>query len=144
MPGPPRWLTRLNLLMLRAGLQVGTQHILSIPGRKTGAMRSVPVSLVRIDGIRYAVAGQGLHWAKNARSAGWGELERGRRRERVRLVEIPVDQRGQVLRAFWDQVRGGRRFVAEMFGLPPNAGPDDFERAAPHLSVFRIDPATSA
>jgi hypothetical protein len=142
MSGPPPWLTRLNIWMLRAGLRVGTQHILSIAGRKTGVMRSVPVSLVTIDGARYAVAGRGLEWPKNARAADWAELERGRRRERVRLVEIPVDQRGQVLRVFWHQVRGGRRFVAEMFGLPRNAGPDDFERAARHLPVFRIDPAT--
>ena len=105
-------------------------------------MHSVPVSLVTVDGIRYAVAGHGLQWAKNARAAGRGELERGRRRERVRLIEIPVAERGAVLRAFWHQVRGGRRFVAEMFELPADAGPDDFERAAPRLPVFRIDPAS--
>lgn len=143
MAGPPRWLTAVNVLVLRAGLRVGTQHLLSIPGRRTGVMRRVPVSLVTVDGIRYAVAGRGLQWAKNARAAGWADLERGRARERVRLTEVAVAERGAVLRAFWHQVRGGRRFVADMFGLSPDAGPDDFERAAPSLPVFRIDSATS-
>ena len=142
MAGPPRWLTALNVLMLRAGLRVGTQHLLSIPGRRTGVMRRVPVSLVTVDGVRYAVAGRGLQWAKNARAAGWADLERGRARQRVRLTEIPVAERGPVLRAFWHQVRGGRRFVAGMFGLPADAGPDDFERAATRLPVFRLGPAT--
>lgn len=45
MAGPPRWLTALNLLLIRAGLEVGSQHILSIAGRKTGVMRSVPFGL---------------------------------------------------------------------------------------------------
>ena len=57
----------------------------------------------------------------------------------MRLTEVPPDQRGPVLRAFWHQVRGGRRFVAEMFGLAPDAGPDDFERSGQRLPVFRID-----
>ena len=139
MAGPPRWLTALNLFLIRAGLEVGSQHILSIPGRKTGVMRSIPVSLVTLDGVRYAIAGDGLEWPKNARAAGHGTLERGRRTERVRLTEIPPDQRGRVLRAFWHQVRGGRRFVAEMFGLHADAGADDFERAGERLPVFRID-----
>jgi hypothetical protein len=121
MAGPPRWLSRLNVALLRAGLRVGTQHVLSIPGRKTGVMRSIPVSLVTFDGVRYVVAGEGLQWPKNARAAGWADLERGRRHERVRLTEVAPEARGPVLRAFWHQVRGGRRFGAG--------------------TVFRIDPA---
>lgn len=142
MAGPPRWLTWLNVFLIRAGLEVGSQHILSIRGRKTGVMRSVPVSLVTVDGVRYVIAGDGLEWPKNARAARRGELERGRRKEQIHLTEIPPDQRGRVLYAFWHQVRGGRRFVAEMFGLHADADADDFERAGERLPVFRIDSAT--
>src|SRR5664280_2565076 len=72
----PRWLgpaSRLNLLVLRLGMRIGTQHILSVPGRKTGRMRSTPVSLVTLDGVRYVVSGEGLSWVKNAPTAGWAE-----------------------------------------------------------------------
>jgi len=36
--------SRLNMLVLRLGLRIGTKHILSVPGRKTGRMRSTPVA----------------------------------------------------------------------------------------------------
>jgi len=51
--GLPRWLgpaSRVNLLLLRLGLPIGTQHILSLPGRKTGLPRSTPASVVTVDG----------------------------------------------------------------------------------------------
>jgi len=143
-PALPRWLgpaTRLNLLVLRLGLRIGTQHILSVPGRKTGRMRSTPVSLVTLDGIRYVVSGEGLSWVKNARAAGWGELLRARQRERVSLTELPPDERGPILRAFWHQVPAGRSFIARLFGLAPDASADDFEAAAPRCPVFRIGPS---
>jgi hypothetical protein len=142
----PRWLgpaSRLNLLLLRLGLRIGTQHILTIPGRKSGQPRSTPVSLVTLDEVRYIVAGERLSWVKNARVARQGELFRAGQYERVRLTELPPGERGPILRAFWHQVRGGRRFIARLFGLAPDASADDFEAAAPHCPVFRIDPLAS-
>lgn len=137
----PRWLgpaSRVNMWLLRRGLRIGTQHILSVPGRRTGLMRSTPVSLVTLDGVRYIVSGEGLAWVANARASGWGTLERGRQTERISLTEIPPAERGPVLRAFWHQVPQGRSFIARLFGLPWNAGPDDFEAAAPRCPVFRV------
>jgi len=55
----PRWLgpaSRLNVLLLRLGVQIGTQHVLSVPGRKTGRLRSTPVSLVTLNDTRYIVS----------------------------------------------------------------------------------------
>jgi len=92
-----------------------------------------------LDGDRYIVSGESLSWVKNARAAGWGELLRGGRRERVKLTEIPAHERGPILRAFWHQVRGGRRFMAGLFGLPSDASADDFAAAAPRCPVFRIE-----
>ena len=139
----PWWLgpaSRLNLLVLRLGLRIGTQHILSVPGRTTGRMRSTPVSLVTLDAVRYVVSGEGLSWVKNARAAGWGELLRARRRERVSLTELPSGERGPILRACRHQVPAGRSFIARLFGLAPDASADDFEAAAPRCPVFRIGP----
>ena len=131
----------VNTWLLRFGLRIGTQHILTVRGRKTGRMRRTPVSLVTLDGDRYIVSGEGLEWVANARAAGWGELYRAGRRERIGLTELPVDARPPVLRAFWHQVPHGRPFIARFFGLPGDAGPDEFEAAAPRCPVFRIDPA---
>jgi hypothetical protein len=137
----PRWLgpaSRVNTWLLRRGLRIGTQHVLSVPGRRTGVMHSLPVSLVTLDNVRYIVSGEGLAWVANARAAGWGTLERAHRTERVDLTELPPDERGPVLRAFWHQVPHGRPFIARVFGLATDATADDFEAAGPRCPVFRV------
>jgi hypothetical protein len=71
-------------------------------------------------------------WVQNARATGAGTLGRGRNVEQVRLVELPVEERGPVLRGFLRQVRGGVRF----FG---SADPDVVVAAADRYPVFRLD-----
>lgn len=131
---PSLWIVRLNVFVLRLGLKIGSQHLLSIPGRRTGKPRSTPVSIVTVDGMRYVVAAiSEVDWVKNARAAGAGVLARGRRREAVRLVELPVAEGGPILREFLRQVPGGVRF----FGLSPD--PDVIVARADRYPVFRID-----
>ena len=135
---PSLWIVRLNVFLLRLGLKIGSQHLLSIPGRRTGKPRSTPVSIVTVDGTRYIVAAfSEVDWVKNARAARAGVLARGRRRESVRLVELPVDERGPILREFLRQVPGGVRF----FGL--SSDPDVIVTLAARYPVFRIDGAVS-
>src|SRR5579884_910176 len=103
----PRWLNfanRLIVLLNRLGVGFGTWYILSIPGRKTGKMRSTPVSVLHVNGQRYVVTGFETNWVKNARKAGKGMLARGRKKEQVALVELPVEERAPILREFPRQV----------------------------------------
>lgn len=139
MPLPqhlPAWLKVVNPLVVRLnrwGLAVGTMHVLTVPGRKTGKPYSTPVSLVTLDGQRYVVTFPWVGWVKNARVWGEGFLERGPQKEHVRLLEVPIEDRVRVVRAFPLQVPRGVSF----FGLP--ADPESFEQAAPHLTVFRVE-----
>ncbi|HXX77002.1 MAG TPA: hypothetical protein VEI53_00800, partial [Ktedonobacteraceae bacterium] len=83
-PGLPKWLKFANRLIIafnRLGLSFGTWYILSIPGRKTGKLRSTPVSVMHVNGQRYVVTGFETNWVKNARKVGKGMLERGHRKE---------------------------------------------------------------
>ena len=131
---PSLWIVRLNVLFLRLGLKIGSQHVLSIAGRRSGKLRSTPVSIVTVDGVRYVVAAfSEVDWVKNARAAGIGLLTRGRVQERVRIVELPVEERPVVLREFLRQVPGGVRF----FGL--SSDPDVIATQAARYPVFRID-----
>jgi hypothetical protein len=130
---PPLWMVRLNVAILRRGLKIGSQHLLSVRGRRSGEMRSTPVSIATIDGSRYIVAAfSEAAWVQNVRAAGSCTLGRGRSIEQVRLVELPVIERGPVLRAFLQQVRGGVRF----FG---SADPDVVVAGADRYPVFRLD-----
>jgi hypothetical protein len=100
----PGWLKPANRLIIalqRLGLAVGTMHLISVPGRKSSKIRTTPVSPLTVDGQRYIVGGfERADWVKNARAAGWGILARGRKEERVRLVELPVEERASILREF--------------------------------------------
>jgi deazaflavin-dependent oxidoreductase (nitroreductase family) len=130
---PPSWMVRMNTAMLRSGLKIGSQHLLSVRGRKTGELRSTPVSITMVDGACYIVAAfADAAWVKNVRAAGSGSLSRGWTSEEVRLIELPVDERGPVLRGFLRQVRGGVRF----FG---SEDPDEVAAAADRYPVFRVD-----
>jgi hypothetical protein len=59
-------------------------------------------------------------------------------RERVSLAELPTNERGPILRAFWHQVPQGRPFIARLFGLAADSSAEDVEAAAPRCPVFRI------
>ena len=129
-------MVRFNVALLRRGLRLGSQHLLSVPGRSSGRPRSTPISLATVDGGRYIVAAfPGAAWVANVRAAGKGTLSRGGRSETVRLVEIPVDAREPVLRAFLEQVRGGVRF----FG---SQTPDEVVAGADRYPVFRVESPT--
>jgi hypothetical protein len=106
----PRWLKPANRVVValqRRGLALGTMRLLSVPGRKSGELRTTPVSPLVVGGERYVVGGSAqADWVKNARAAGWGVLARGREEERVRLVELPVEERAPILREFPKEVPG--------------------------------------
>jgi hypothetical protein len=136
----PRWLkpaNRVIMVLNRLGLAIGTQHVLSIPGRKSGKLRSTPVSLLTLDGKRYICTALETDWVKNARAVGWGLLARGRKQERITLVELPIEERRPILREFPRQVPGGVHFFATVLGLSNN--PEAFAAAAPQCPVFRVD-----
>jgi F420H(2)-dependent quinone reductase len=63
---PPMWMVRLNVAMLRRGLRIGSQWLLSVRGRKSGQVRSTPISIATIDGSRYIVAAfSEAAWVRN-------------------------------------------------------------------------------
>jgi deazaflavin-dependent oxidoreductase (nitroreductase family) len=139
---PPPWLKWANKIIIglqRLGLPLGTMHLLTVPGRRTGVPRTTPVSPYTVDGQRYVVAGQiDGDWAKNVRAAGTAVLARGRRRETVRLVELPVDERGPILREFPAKVPHGVTMFLKT-GTVESPTPESFEAAAPRCGVFRIE-----
>src|SRR5258708_23878522 len=140
-PTFPKWLKFANRLIIalnHLGIGFGTWSILSIPGRKTGKMRSTPVSVLHVSGQRYVVTGFDTQWVKNARKVGWGTLQRGWKKERVAVVELPVEERGPILIEFPRQVPHGVAYFEKLLNLPGD--PDALAAAAPRCPVFRFDP----
>ncbi|MFC9552472.1 nitroreductase family deazaflavin-dependent oxidoreductase [Rhodococcus sp. NPDC056960] len=139
---PPWYLAYVNKVIVglhRVGVPMPMQA-LTVPGRTTGVPRSTPVTPYEVDGARYVVAGYAeSDWAKNALAAGRGELTRGRHRERVRLVPLPVAERGRILREFPARVPHGVTMFLKA-GTVANATPEAFAAAADRCTVFRIEP----
>lgn len=139
---PPRWLRISNKLVIgaqRAGLPLGTMRLLTVTGRKTGKPRTTPVSPLTVGGQRYVIGGFARgDWVANARANGNAVLAHGRRRERIRLVELPERERGPVMRAFPDKVPHGVFMFLKM-GIAEAATPEAFERGAAKVAVFRIE-----
>jgi len=139
----PRWLKTVNrmiVLLQRLGIAFLSFHLLTVPGRRTGRLRTTPVSPFSVEGRRYIVSFGQTEWVRNARAAGWGILARGRRSQRVRLLALDVEERRPILRQFPVQVPAGVRFFERVGVVRPPADPDAFAEAAPVLAVFRVEP----
>ena len=125
-----RWLTEHGVSLLGS-------RVLTVRGRRTGTPQSVPVNLLTLDGERYLVAPRGnTQWVRNVRAAGEAQLRVGRRIEQVRLMEVPVADRGPVLRVYlqrWGWEVG--RFVD---GLSKRSTDSELAAAAPGMPAFRL------
>jgi deazaflavin-dependent oxidoreductase (nitroreductase family) len=129
-----------NVLMrqlLRLGLAPRTTVLLTVPGRRSGTLRSTPVTLVEEDGQRWLVAPYGpVGWVHNARAAGQVELTRGRRSETVRVKELAPEAAAPVLKAYVERVPITRPY----FDVPPDATLAAFAAEVAKHPVFQVVP----
>jgi deazaflavin-dependent oxidoreductase (nitroreductase family) len=126
----------------RLGVAFGPMQLLTVPGRRTGVPRTFPIAVVPVDGDRYIVqAYPKAAWVANVRAAGEVTLTRGRRSRATRLAELPVAERGSVLRRLVEKSPPsvGKRFVTT--GLADGPTPDAVAAAADRIAVFRVERA---
>ena len=124
--------------LLRIGLPVGPSVLLSVRGRKSGKIYTIPVALVEHSGTRWLVAAFGeVNWVRNLRAAGQAQLTRGRRTEAIGVVELETREAAPVLKQF---LRESQRvsFIKPYFHVTPHSSLAGFEREALHHPVFRI------
>lgn len=130
----------VNLLvrpLARLGLAGRRTHLLTVPGRTSGRLYTTPVSLVLDGERRWAVAPYGeRNWVRNARAAGWVELRRGRRVERVAVHELAPEAAVPVLRAYYALGRVTRSF----FDVDLASTDADWLAEAPLHPTFALDP----
>ena len=112
---------------------------LEVVGRRSGRVITFPLALTVVDGQRYLVSmlGDDVAWVRNVRAAGGHAAMRHGRLERVRLEEIPVEERAPVLKAYLKRAPGARPHVP----VDKDAPLDQFRAIAGQIPVFRIRPA---
>ncbi|WP_267243367.1 nitroreductase family deazaflavin-dependent oxidoreductase [Streptomyces sp. PR69] len=128
--GAVGWLARHGVSLM------GTAE-LSVRGRTSGEWRRLPVNPLPYEGGPYLISARGhSQWVRNLRAAGGGRLQTGRRTRPFTAVELPDEEKPELLRRYlkrWGWEVG--RFFGEV-----NADSTDAEllAAAHRHPVFRI------
>ncbi|SDY69794.1 deazaflavin-dependent oxidoreductase, nitroreductase family [Micromonospora pattaloongensis] len=134
-----RWLRPENVLMsalVRAGL-VPSSYVLTTKGRKTGRMRSNPVTIVEYDGRRWLVAPYGpVPWVRNARAAGRVSLSRRLETRHYAIREASAIEAGPVLRRYVAVATATRQY----FQADKDAPVEQFVAEANRHPVFELIP----
>jgi deazaflavin-dependent oxidoreductase (nitroreductase family) len=87
LPGP------LVQRLLRFGMPLGPNRVLTIRGRKTGEPHAIPLAVAEVDGRRWVIGTFGeTNWVRNLRAAGEAEVEIDGARRHVRAVELTHEQ----------------------------------------------------
>jgi deazaflavin-dependent oxidoreductase (nitroreductase family) len=142
---PPRGISVFNAIarpLLAAGLPMGFNGLLTVPGRKTGQPRTTPVAIIEVDGRRWIWCPWGeRHWVRNLRAAGRATIEVRRQTEPVTARELDPAERlvffRDVLGPLARSMRGGMWFIRTFDGVDL----DDPAAAAANRPVFELRPA---
>ena len=127
--------------LIGAGLPVGPNALITIRGRKSGKEFTTPVTLVEVGGRRWVQGAWGeTNWVLNLRAAGEATVTAGRRREKVRAVELSSDEAvaffRDVLGPYLRKVPFGRWIAGSMLRSPEFL--DDPVTAARRHPVFEL------
>lgn len=89
----------ITTLLLRRGVKLATNTLLTVPGRKSGLSHTTPVTIIEHAGRRYVQSPFGeVDWVRNLRAAGTATLTRGRQVETVSASELTAEEAVPILR----------------------------------------------
>jgi len=132
--------------MLRGGVPLGPNALLTVRGRSSGVDRTTPVAVLAIGGRRWVIATFGdVNWARNLRAAGVATLTVSRQPEAVVARELPQAEAAAFFRdtltPYVGRVPLGRWILGSMLGAREIF--TDPDGAAQHHPVFELRPRPS-
>jgi deazaflavin-dependent oxidoreductase (nitroreductase family) len=146
-PPVPGFVTRLNpliLRLLRLGMPMGPNTLMTVRGRRTGEPRTVPVAILRADDREVVFAAFGeVPWVHNLRAAGRATIGTGRRARAVRAVELTPDVAAPFLEAGLRPVMKVPLMgpmIAGWYGIERGSTTADYEVAARLHPAFELTP----
>ena len=123
-------------ILLRLGFGPARTYLLTVTGRRSGAPRSTPVTLVEEDGRRWLVAPYGeVAWVRNVRAAGKATLSRGGHTDEIAVREVGAEEAAPVLKLYVTRVP----IVRPYFDVRPESDLAAFRAEAPRHPVFAIE-----
>lgn len=131
--------------LLRLGMPMGQNALLTVRGRTSGKPRTFPITLLELDGRRYVFAAFGeTNWVRNLRAAGEGTLRRGRQDEPIKAVELSIAEAVPVLESALKpvlRIKGFGSMIGSWYGLTADSAPADYEASARNHAGFELRPA---
>jgi deazaflavin-dependent oxidoreductase (nitroreductase family) len=125
----------LFIALLRAGINIGTMSLLTVRGRKSGQMHTVPVLLVEQHDHKFLVAPYGVvQWVQNIRAAGTATLTRDRHTEAISVTELQAKEAAPILKQYLVKATAARPYFDATKDSPLEA----FERESARHPVFQI------
>lgn len=143
--GRPNWLARVqnrgSAILFAAGVWPGAAA-LEVVGRRTGRVTFFPVVVAEHAGNRYLVSmlGEKANWVQNVRADGGRAVLRHGIREGVRLEDVPVAERAEIIRSYLKVAPGARPHIP----VDPNAPLAEIAALAPKFPVFKVLSAVAA
>jgi deazaflavin-dependent oxidoreductase (nitroreductase family) len=115
----PWWVkvfTPITRPLIAAGLPLGFNGLVTVPGRRSGQPRTTPVAVIEVEGRRWIWAPWGeVHWVRNLRAAGRATITVRRRKQEVRAKELDRTERvgffRDVLGPLARSIPGGITFI---------------------------------
>jgi deazaflavin-dependent oxidoreductase (nitroreductase family) len=122
--------------LLRWGLKMGTNTLLTVPGRKSGVPRTTPVTVIEHEGRRYIQSPYGeVDWVRNLRAAGTATLTRGRHVETVSAVELTPEEAAPILR---HALAMAPAMIRSYYDVTPESSLEEIAREAPRHPTFEL------
>jgi deazaflavin-dependent oxidoreductase (nitroreductase family) len=147
-PGVPRVVPFVNPIarvLLRAGIPLGFNGLITIPGRTSGLPRTTPVAIIEVSGRRWVWAPWGeVHWVRNLRAAGHATITVRRHAEEVQATELDPTERVAFFRDVMGPVARGMPFGVHFIRVVDGVDLDDPEGAAEGRPVFELRPLPEA
>jgi deazaflavin-dependent oxidoreductase (nitroreductase family) len=145
VPGVVRLFDPVMRKLLGLGFPMGPNTLLTVRGRKTGVPRSTGVAVVEIGTRRWVTGAYGeVHWVKNLRAAGEGEIRINGQMQHVRAVALSQEEAAAFYRdVLQPYVRGLPllgRLAASVFARDALRDPDGAALRHPVFELF-ADPA---
>jgi deazaflavin-dependent oxidoreductase (nitroreductase family) len=111
--------------LLRAGVPLGVNRLITIRGRKSGRPHTTPLAVIEVDGRRWVWAPWGeVHWVRNLRAAGRATIDDHDRKDEVIATELDYQQRIEffrdVLGPLARSIRFGTWFIRAVDGVDLN------------------------
>lgn len=133
--------------LLSIGVRItilGPMMLLSVRGRKSGELRTMPIDVHDMNDRRYLIATHGIgNWVLNLRASQEGTLRLGRRRMSFKSRELSQEEAGPVIRDALGHLIASNGLrgtgVRNHLSVTKESPLSDYVRAARTHPVFELD-----